>query len=577
MPPSVKVAADLKSLIEQLNKVAEHSKKVSEQLEKTTEGVGDELANQTKKVETAFQKMSRVSKGIAGQLKNDMKALIGVNAVQSGLALNNMFRGQITKVASLNDAVRKLGAGFGISSQNFSKFQAKMMSGLGEIGLSAEDAARTMEGLAGSGVKGEENILGYSKIAGQLTSIGNEKGSEGNVAKGLSDVVRARGGNVQDMRQVDEVAREVTKAMDTTGASATKILDAMRETYQGASKSGRGMISLRGAAQTAIADQISGGNVSGLIKSMTSLPPEMRARAKAMGMTGIIGKGGELDIEGIKNMAKTMKAMGTSPELASQIISGNEEFGDTIMRLIDSADRLDEAFKANSQASDDFADKMKNRKGIREAGEAVINRAISPLSRAFSEASQGLTGALSKASESTAGSLLAVGGGALLSAALAGGGARSILGSIGGSIKGSAVQAVDKDVQKVFVVNAGEIGGGSGMIEAMAGGGLLSKAKGVMGKLGKGAGALGAGAAGYELGTFIGEKFDEQVKANPTGTAAKIDEKFYEAVKSLSQTLGLLPEIMVAKQRNRQDVNVTIQNKASQFETKSTLGRGKAQ
>lgn len=574
MAPSVKVSANLKSLIDQMVATGETAKKISEEIRGTTEEVGEELGKQTKQVENAFQKMGRVGRNIAKNLKSDMKAMIGVNAIQSGLSLNNMFRGSITKVASLNDAVRKLGAGFGISSKNFSSFQAKMMSGLGEIGLSAEDAAKTMEGLAGSGVKGEGNILGYSKIAGQLTSIGNEKGNEGQVAKALADVVRSRGGNIQDIGQVTDVAREVTRAMDTTGASATKILDAMRETYQGASKSGRQMISLRGAAQSAIADQITGGNVSGLLKSITSLPPELRGRAKAMGLTGIVGKSGEIDVEGIKKLSKMMKSMGTSPELASQIIAGNEEFGDTITRLIDSADRLDGAFKENARASDNFAEKMRARKGIKEAFEANINQTTSLMSKPFSKVTQGLTDFLSKTSETQVGAAATVGGAALLSATLFGGGARSLLGSLGGSIKGSALQQIDKDIQKVYVVNAAEIAGG-GILGQIAGGGIAGKLAGVGGTLVKGAGVAGAGALGYEAGKTIGEKFDQYISENPDSVAAKADQKFYDAVSKFASAIGLLPEIVKAKPR--QDVNVTVQNKASQFEMKTGPGRGKSQ
>lgn len=574
MAQEVKVTANLKSLLDQLDKVSEHAKKIKVDLQTGTKAIDEELAKQTKHVETNLQKMASLARRVGNQLKTDFKGMLGVNAIQSGLALNNVFRGQISKVASLNDAVRKLGGSFGISAREFSSFQSKMMRGLGGLGLSAEDAAKTMEGLGGSGIKGADQVLGYSKMAGQLTSLGNEKGNEGSVAKAIVDVVRARGGNPQDLAQAEAVAKETTRAMETTGASASKILSAMSQSYSGAGKSGRGMLSLRGSAQSAIADQVTGSNVSGLLKTITELPPELRARADAMGLTKILGKNGELDVSGIRNLGKSLKSLGTSPELASKIIAGNEEFGDTIVRLVDSADILKERFDANAKASDDYSKKFKQNRGLREAFEANINNAISPLSGAFSKATQGMTDLLTSTANSELGSAAVVGGGALLSAALAAGGARSVMSSLVGSVKGSAVQAVDKDVQKVYVVNANEIGG-KGAMDALAGGSMLANAKKMLPALAGVAAPLAIGAAaGYGLGKVGGayiEKENEKFKANMT---PQDKDNMADALKRIATAFE---KGQGNAQTGRQDVNVTIQNKASMFDAKSAINRGKAQ
>lgn len=573
MAPEIKVAANLKSLLDQLDKVSDHAKKIKEELISGTKVVDEELDKQTKSVQNNFQKMASFSRRVGQQMKTDLKAMLGVNAVQSGLQLNNMFRNQISKVGTLNDAVRKLGASFGVNARDFAGFQAKMMSGLGQIGLSAEDAANTMQGLAGSGVKGAGNILEYSKIAGQLTSLGREKGNEGGVAKGLADVVRARGGNVQDVKQVDQVAAEVTRAMETTGYTATQILGKMKDTFEGTTKSGRGMVSLRGAAQSAIADQITGANVSGLIKSMTAMSPEMRQRSESMGLTKILGKNGELDIQGIKNFSKTIKSLGTSPDMAAHILGEGEEFGNAITRLIDQSDRLEQAFKENADASGDYVEKFKHNKGLKEAGEAVINRAISPLSEAFGKASQGLTDMLSKSSESTAGSIIAVGSGALLSAALAAGGARSVLGSLAGSVKGTALQSVDKDVQKVYVVNASEISGGGSIADKAGVAGLLrGTGSAIAGLVPPVAIAAAVGYGASKIGGAYIENKNEEFRSKMTpNDNANMTDGFNKMAAAMEKAMGK------DKTSSRQDVNVTIQNKATQFETRSNVNRGKSQ
>jgi hypothetical protein len=74
-----------------------------------------------------------------------------------------------------------------------------MLKGLGEIGLGGEEAARALEGLGETQVRGESNLVEYSKTAGMLASIGGEKGKEGEISRGLAGVTQARGGDVNDL------------------------------------------------------------------------------------------------------------------------------------------------------------------------------------------------------------------------------------------------------------------------------------------------------------------------------------------------------------------------------------------
>ncbi len=113
-----------------------------------------------------------------------------------------------------------------------------------------------------------------------------------------------------------------------------------------------------------------------------------------------------------------------------------------------------------------------------------------------------------------------------MAALLAGYGLKGIGKGLGGGIAGTlatgaAASAVTgKDVQPVYVVNAGEIGGAGGML------GGLSGAAGALGKVGAGGLAIAGGAAaGYGLSELASSQSKRYKEANPDSWFTKMDNK----------------------------------------------------
>ena len=194
----------------------------------------------------------------ADQLRRDFKSLLSLEALKQSLNFTDQFKGSIKEAVSLNDTIRKLGPSFGIASSKFGEMQNKMIKGLGEIGLSSEAGARTMEGLVDTPVKGADALLEYSKIAGQLASISGAEGSEGDIAKGIANVLVAKGEDPTNQEAVAGVAEDLRRAFVQTGKGPQETLKAMEQIFGSMSKDFRESISTRSLSQLAAAGQVAG-------------------------------------------------------------------------------------------------------------------------------------------------------------------------------------------------------------------------------------------------------------------------------------------------------------------------------
>src|SRR5579863_6178398 len=99
----ISVESELRKVIEDLDKIATASKNIGTQLEKETEKIGDKLQDQTSKTSKFMNDLGSLSGRVASRIKDDFKALLSLQAVQSSLALSNQFKGTITQSISLSD------------------------------------------------------------------------------------------------------------------------------------------------------------------------------------------------------------------------------------------------------------------------------------------------------------------------------------------------------------------------------------------------------------------------------------------------------------------------------------------
>jgi hypothetical protein len=531
----------LRKIAEDLGLIAAKQKEVSDGFSKMSGVVGEETSNNVKKVESFLARLRGLSGRVATQMRGDFTTLASINALQDSLKLSNQFRGTIKDTFTLSDSIRKLGGVFGIAHKDFTKFQTSVVKGLGEMGLSSDVAARTLEGLSTSGtnVRGEGALVGYSQTAGQLGSVTRQQGQEGDIAKLMAQVIQARGGNVSDMKQVADVAEDVRRVFNQTGAGAAQTLEQMKTIFTGMSKDFRQKITSRGLANLSAAGNVAGPGSTKFLEEFMSTGSISRSRFEAQGFKGVVGENG-IDIEKFRAASKDiLSRIKGDPRRSAQTLGLSEEAAEGFVRLADSLDRVKEAQDAINSSTGDLATQYKTSMGFGEAFRASIERVKKNLAGPLSSLSQGGTDLLGQAAGSDMGSAGVVAGGGILAALLAGAGTRGLgKGLLGTAMRGSAAESITgQKTVPVYVTNVSEMGAGSsGMVddflkktEGFAGGaaataptaapGLIAKAMPYL----KGAGMVGlAGAAGYGVGMGVekvGNSFEGTTEEGMTGGA----------------------------------------------------------
>lgn len=501
----VTVQSEMMKLVQDLEKLHKAGIAIQKDLKKTGEDVGKQTEDNTKKVQTSFEKLKSFGRRTADQLRSDFKSLFAINAVGDALKLSNQFRGSIKETVNLSDAIRKMGTTFGIASKDFASFQTKMVKGLGQVGLSSEVATRTLEGLSDTTVRGQDQLIGYSKMAGELASIGREQGKEGDIASGIARVIQARGGNANDLGQAGAVAEDLRRAQNATGKSPTEILRSMESIFQKMPDDLRKSIGTRGLTNLAAASSVSGPNSTKFLEDFLSKSSIMRKSFEAQGFKDVFTDQG-LDIEKFRKASgDILSRVGGDKRLAAKSLGlESDEAADGFIRLVENLDKVKDAQDRIKASTGSLEEQYRKSLGMGEAFKASINRLKSTVAAPLSEITQKGTDLLSSASESTGGALAVAGGGAIAAALLAGGGLRGIGGVLGGAAKSQAYEAATgENVQPVEVINwpaALQVPGG------MGGGG------GAMGMLGKAGSLLGAGAAGYGVGTAIEGLIDKNTQ-----------------------------------------------------------------
>lgn len=547
----LQVKSELGKIVEQLEKIKATASGVADELKLAGKDVGEELNKETKKTETFFGKLQSVARRTADQLRKDFKSLAAINSLSGALKLSQQFSGSIKETITLSDAIRKLGASFGIAQKDFGKLQTNLTKGMGEIGMSSEEAGETLKGLAGTGVMGEANLTAYSQRAAQLASLGGEKGQGGSISSMLAGVVREKGGNVNDPKQMEAVAKAVAKAMEGTGKGASELLSQMQQTFQSMTAEQRKKTSVQGLTNLATAETVAGPEAAEAIKKYLSMNKQERAGLDAQGFAKIFNKEGGIDIKGLKQFAKDIKSRGMDLRGGAQTFGFSPEEAEGLVRLTESADTLGDALERTAKASDDINTKTRKNMGLNEAFQANVNKVKAMVAGPLSAATQGLTDVLSGASETKGGAGAVVAGGGILAALLAGGALKGIGGGLGiggmaknmtlGAAKREAYEEISgRKVQDVYVTNADEIG---------ASGGVGAAATGIGGKIAGAAGVLGAGAVGYEVGNAINEI---------PGVSDAIQAGFDKVVKALGGT-GVLSNEEAFKKAQQVHTKITVE------------------
>jgi len=495
----ISVRSRLGNITNDLQKIQKESQKVGDELQGAAKSIGKTHGDQIRKTGDYLGMLRRMGASTAKEIADDFKALLSLEGVASGLKLSDQFKHNVKATVELSDSVRRLGHVFDISKDRFSGFQAKLVRGLGDIGLSSESATRSLEGLAKTQVRGEENLMGYAKLAGELAATAGDKEGESNIAQGMAATLTAQGVSPNDMKAASALAEDLRRGFNATGASATEILGTMHEMFANMSQDFRKSLSTRAMVSLAVAQQVAGPQSTKFLEEYLNKSPLVRKAWEARGFKGVMGPQG-LNVEKFRAGAKgVMDQYQGDPRLMAQTLGLSEDAAEGFVRLYESLDKVAEAQSKMQNATGSLTEQYKASRSASESFQASLNKTKAFLAEPLAWATQKGTEALSGAAETTGGAAAVTGGAAVLAAVLAGGGLRGILGAAKGAIKGSAYEAVTGDkVQMVNVMNATEIG------LAAAAANPMKDFAGVMGGMLKNVGMIaGAGAAGYAIGTAI--------------------------------------------------------------------------
>lgn len=504
---TLSVRSQLLKIIDELDKINDKQKEVQNSFKESGKVVGDAMNDQAKKTENFLGKMGNLGRRVADQLRGDFKTLVSINALTDAFKLSNQFRGSIRETVQLSDSIRKLGVTFGITSDQYSKFQSRMASGLGKLGLSSQVGANVLEGLSQSNTRMQDqgSIVNMAALSGQLASVTRSQGQEGEIAKLMAQVMQARGVSPDNVKEQSGLAEDIRRAFNATGANATDTLKNMKDIFGSMSQDMRKAIGTRGLTNIAAVSTVAGAGSVKFFQELLGKSPIMRKALEAQGFKGVITDKGIDMAKFAKASQSVLGRVGGDPRVAAQTLGLTDDVAEGFVRLATSLDQVAKVQEQVSNATGDLNTQYQQSMGLGEAFGANINRFKDKFSALTAPATQGLTSLLSGTAQSDIGAGAAVAGGGALAALLAGFGTRGIGkalggGALGGLAKAGATEAITgRQVVPVFVTNASEMAGGG---VAGAAGGIMGKAGGFLGKAG---GVLGAGALAYEAGGALNE------------------------------------------------------------------------
>jgi hypothetical protein len=381
-----------------------------------------------------------------------------------------------------------------------------MMKGLGEIGVESEAAARALDGLRETPVRGKEALIEYAKTAGQLGIIGGERGKEAGIAGGMARVITARGGEPSDIDEMRKVAESLVRIRQVTGKAPTESLRAMEMLFEKMPKEFRSKFSTKMMESIAAAGTMGGPGATNFIIDFLRRSVTQRAGLEARGIGDIITEEG-LDISALERLRDEAKKLGSGDfRLGMKAMGlGSDEAAEGAIRLVEKLDRLSAAQDKLGRVSVDLAQLQRDNATMGEAFRMNLSKIKGILTAPFAKAPHMITEGLAEASKTTVGASAIVAGGGILSALMMGIGLRGVgklmgggaMGGIAGGIaRAGAIEAtMGREVVPVYVTNAAEMGSGKLMAGSLASTFI---------SLGK---AMGAGIAfmiGREIGKYFG-------------------------------------------------------------------------
>jgi hypothetical protein len=492
----ISVRSELDRIIGDMKKLQEQAGHVGDKLSKSTEDLGKGVKDQGTNVSNFLKSLQDLGRRTADQLRSDFKTLFSLEALKKGLDLGKSFEKTIQGGIEVGNTIRKLGPIFGMAESAWTSFQTKLIKGLGQIGLGAEEANNALMGLAKTQVRGEGNLTTYARSAGELASLGGEKGNEGGIAKGIADALQSQGKDQNDPAAFSAMVQAVHNTMRANGSNASSALGMMSGAFSGMSNEDKHRMTAGGLGKIAA---VSGtvGDLSALASSsLSGRFHDSNIVKGASGFNGLIGPNG-INFDILDKMKKIVNRLPGDKVAALGTAGFDEQSARQALNLMDLEPQAKKKQAGYGQGVSSLdADYSKSR-GLGETAQGAVNKTASFLAGPIAEVTKKATDVLQDLTKTNAGAAAVTVGGGVLAAMLTGGGiaglGKGLLGSMRSVVTAKGIEgATGEKVQLVSVVNwpEGGLGSGSGGVVDLA-----KKAIPLVATAGAGMVALGAGAA----------------------------------------------------------------------------------
>ncbi len=520
------VQSDLGKIISDLQALQKKAQGAGDQIKRVGAELDKNLQQNTKRTESHFERLRDLGRRVADQLRGYFSNMAGqasteLAKLKNDLGLRKQFTDGAKGALELHDAIRKIGSALDIAGNRLIEFQQNVTNAFSRAGFGAEEAVRALNGLAGTQVSGEANVTAYALKATQLAQNGDQVGQEGDIAKEMANVIRERGGNQNDLGQMDRLGESVR------GRNPYEKLQTQRELYSGMDDNMRKQIgpdAMRGIG--AVAKVVGPEIIGALMKELTG-PKLARIGKDAQGLGGIFTSKG-IDFDKLKRAHGIINRIGFDKTASAGTAGLGEEASKGFVKLFE---HFDEAKSAQARAMNgggDLETDTSNSRGLVENHKAVRNQVGGVISNAVAPVIGAANGLVADASKSKWGSL-ALMAGEYGGAALAGGGMAALSKHLGGKLGNAGAVASDavnaagmekalgQDTIPVWVVNINQL---SGSIGAKTGSSLPGGKASLMDKTGVAEIGLAVGlAVGGALEGFMnkytqGKSSDGQMQGN---------------------------------------------------------------
>jgi hypothetical protein len=546
MSEKIDIDLDPKKVLDSLNDMAEHSKKLADDVE---ESLGKRAPKSISTMEEAAEKGTAKIQGyfrnLGTRVKEDLKTAFDVGKLLGGIKLTNELAQGTKQVFEMERAFDRLNTRLGLSGKALNDFKSSMGRKVAATGQTLESVLPGVETAAARG-----NIRSPAELSAIAGSLGQAKAATGEdtgaLSETITDILKNQGKaiNAKTFKATLD-AIQGTRIAGSFG-SAQEAGQAISTVTQGLSpammnKMGLGTREVGGMAAAASKAGPGGNDILNHILQMASQAGG-KSQLNALFGTNLF-KNGKMDMAAFQKIKPERLGQFSEQTLASATGANQADLARFLTTMKGGMADFNKVTQGSNETAAQFATATDNlasrvdqfKEGAKEAGRemgesmAVVGKDL--ISGHFKEAGKGLVG-VGKTAYENKGMLAGILGLSAGAGLLMGSGAKGLLGKIpglGGVLGGEAAKAMG--IQPVYVTNAKEISSGGSMasdffakMESMAGGagagGLLARA----GALGSAAlpyaGVAAAGAAGYGIGTVANMGIDKLM--GPEGLGGKI-------------------------------------------------------